>query len=132
MAATSGRDLVIKKDGTAIAAVQSKGVSINNEPVDITSDDDDAWRTVLAEPGLRSIDIDVSGVTTDDILLDAISDGTSSVALQVIEIEYPSGALHNGNFSLNNLTRTGESAGAVTFSATLASSGEITYTAVAP
>ena len=131
MAATSGRDLIIKKDGTAIAAVQSKGVSINNEPVDITSDDDDAWRTVLAEPGLRSIDIDVSGVTTDDILLAAISAGTSSVALQTIVITYPSGALHSGSFSLNNLTRTGESAGAVTFSATLASSGEITYTPAA-
>jgi len=134
MAEAPGRDLLIQRstDGgttyNTIASVQSKSISINNEPIDITTDDSDAWRTLLAEPGNRTFDISVSGITKDDDLLAAISAATSSISLQDIKIVYPDGAEHEGDFFLNAVTYSGEYNGAVTFEATLQSTGEITYT----
>ena len=137
MTATTGRQLKIKKDGTLLAAVQSKSVSNTLNPIDITSDDSDAWRTLLGEPGSRSMDIPVSGILTDAVLLDEINAATTSVSLQSVEIEYPLGsnsvaATSAGDFFLANFNITGEHDGSVTFDATLQSSGEITYTAATP
>ena len=135
MAADSGRSLKIKRstDGgttyNTFALVTSKSVNKTNEHPDITSDDDSGWRTLLIEPGNRTVDVSVSGVTTDDILLAAISAGTSSVALEDIQIEYESGATDEGTFVLSNLTRSGDTTDAGRFEAQLLSSGEITYTA---
>ncbi len=44
-------------------------------------------------------------------------------------IEFPSGATLSGKFALDNFTVTGELEGATTFECTLASAGQITYTA---
>lgn len=131
MAQTAGRNLIIKRstDGgttyNAIASVRSKSVTINNEPIDVTTDDSDAWRTLLAEPGSRSIDITVSGVTDDDTLMTAIMAGTSSVALHDIQVDYNGAFTLTGDFYLNSLTYTGEYTDAVTFEASLQSSGEV-------
>jgi len=134
MAEAIGRDLLIQIDTgggyTTIAAVRTKSVSINNEPVDITSDDSDAWRTLLAEPGSRSMDMSISGLTTDEVLMDIITTGTSSYALSDYKIVYPDTSVHTGDFFLASLSRTGEYNGAVTFEASLQSSGEVVYTGV--
>ena len=126
MAAASGRDLVISINTgggyVAIAGVSAKSVSKSNEPVDVTDDDANGWRTVLAEPGLRTVDLDVSGVTKDDILITQMSAATDSILLQDCKISYAGGAEETGDFYLSNCTITGESAGAVTFSAALSNS----------
>jgi len=131
MAEASGRDLLLKIDTgggyTTVASIQSKSISINNEPIDITTDDSDAWRTLLAEPGARSIDLSFSGILKDDELLALISAGTSSIALQDIQLTYPDTATHTGDFFLNSYSITGEYNGAVTFEGSLQSTGEIVY-----
>lgn len=131
----SGRDLLIQRstDGgttyNTIASVRTKSVAINNEPIDITTDDSDAWRTLLAEPGNRSIDLSVSGIWTDDDLLAQISAATASVALQDLQIVYPDTSTHEGDFMINTFNVTGEYNGAATFEASFQSSGSVTYTA---
>lgn len=128
MARASGRDLIVKKDDTTIAAIREKTVAIGAEPVDITTDDDAGWRTLLAEPGQRQIDISFSGVTTDDLLLAAIMAGTP-FALEDIEVEFPSGATLAGDFFMTSLSQTGTYNEATTFEGELQSSGAVTYTA---
>lgn len=131
----SGRDLLIQRstDGgttyNTIASVRTKSVAINNEPIDITTDDSDAWRTLLAEPGNRSIDLSVAGIWTDDDLLAQISAATASVALQDLQIVYPDTSTHEGDFMINTFNVTGEYNGAATFEASFQSSGSVTYTA---
>jgi predicted secreted protein len=128
MSAATGRALKIKRNGTTIAAVVSKSVSINNEPIDITSDDDLGFRTLLEESGTRSIDISCEGVYKDDSLVE-VAAGSDPDLLTVDTIEFPSGSTIAGSFRLNSVEISGEVAGRAQFSAALQSSGEWTYTA---
>lgn len=127
MAAAKGRLLQILKGGVAIAGVRTKGVAINGEPIDITSDDDGGYRTMLDDPGTMSLDLSVEGVTKDDELLQAIAAG-ANLKLTDITINYPDGATMAGDFFLNSLEETGPYNEAVTFTASLQSSGVFTYT----
>lgn len=133
MAKYTGRDLTIKtltgSTYTVIADVTSKSVEFNNSGIDITTDDDGGWQNFLAEPGLRAVNLSVSGVADDaaEELLTAISLGTSSVALLACQVEFnASGSTLTGNFHLEGLTHTGEKDGATLFEATLRSAGTIT------
>lgn len=127
MAASAGRELLIKKGVSVIAGVRTKTVTINGEPIDITSDDDSGFRTLLASAGLRSIDLSVEGVTKDATLR-AIVAGVSSQLLTDITVEYPNGDTIEGDFYLVNIEESGEYQDALTFSASLQSSGAFTYT----
>jgi predicted secreted protein len=122
MSAAIGRALKIKRNGTLIAAVVSKTVPINNEPVDTTNDDDDGFRSLLEESGTRSIDLSVEGVAVNDVLL-IVAAGASPTLITADEIEFPSGLTITGNFRLNTYEQSGETAGRVNFSATLQSTG---------
>jgi len=132
MAAYSGRDLTIATMTgtvyTVIADVTSKSVEFNNSGIDITTDDDDGWQNFLAEPGLRSVNLSVSGVADSaaEELLTAISLGTSSVSLLDCQITFNSGSTLTGNFMLENLNHTGEKDGGTLFEASLKSAGAIT------
>ena len=57
MAAAKGRSLLIKKGSTVLAGMRTKGVAINGEPIDITSDDDSGYRTLLSDVGTLSVDL---------------------------------------------------------------------------
>lgn len=127
MAASSGRELLIKKGATVIAGVRTKTVTINGEPIDVTTDDDSGFRTLLADPATRSIDLSVEGITKDDTLR-AIVAGAGPQLLTDITIEYPDGSVIAGDFYLVSVEESGEYQDAVTFTASLQSSGAFTYT----
>lgn len=127
MAAAKGRLLQILKNGVSIAGVRTKGVAINGEPIDITSDDDGGYRTMLDDPGTMSLDLSIEGVTKDDTLLAAIAAG-ANLKLTDITINYPDGATMAGDFFLNSLEESGPYNEAVTFTASLQSSGAFVYT----
>lgn len=127
MAASAGRELLIKKGVSVIAGVRTKTVTINGEPIDITSDDDSGFRTLLGDAGTRSIDLSVEGVTKDAVLR-AIVAGSSSQLLTDISVEYPNGDTIEGDFYLVNIEESGEYQDALTFSASLQSSGPFVYT----
>lgn len=126
MSADVGRNLTIKKGTILIAAVRTKGVAINNEPIDITNDDDLGWRTLLEEVGQKQVDLTVGGVVMDDTLRNASING---VLLESYTITFHDGGVMTGDFFLQGYNENGEYNGAVTFDATLQSSGEVTYVA---
>jgi predicted secreted protein len=128
MAATNGRELKILKNNVPIAGVRTKTVAIAGEPIDITSDDDLGYRTMLAEAGTYSIDLTVEGVTKDDVLRSVILTG-GTLLLTDITIEYPDGSNIAGDFFLASVEDSGEYADALTFSASLQSSGAWVYSA---
>ncbi len=127
MAGHSGRELVVKRNGSTIARVVSKGVQINGEAVNVTTDDDGKWRTLLEEAGEAGVDISVEGVYTSsaDALIADVVNGT---AIRAGEVEFPSGATLTGSWRLNNVEISGETAGRAEFSASLQSSGTVTWT----
>ena len=128
--AISGRKLRISRDGVAIVGARTDNFTISNEPIDITDKDDAGWSTMLADAGVRSIEADVEGVLKDATLL-GVSVGTASLLLEACTIEVEGIATFSGDFYLNSIELGGEQEDAVTFSATLASSGVITAT-IAP
>jgi predicted secreted protein len=128
MAAANGRELKILKNNVAIAGVRTKTVAIAGEPIDITSDDDLGYRTMLGEAGTYSIDLTVEGVTKDAELRSIILTG-GSLLLTDISIEYPDGSTIDGDFFLASVEDSGEFADALTFSASLQSSGPWTFNA---
>ena len=127
MAAVSGRKLRIKKGGVAVAGARTDNLTINNEPIDITDKDDAGWRTMLADVGVRSIDAEVEGVLADSTLI-AIAVGTASSLLAAYTLEIDGIGDFSGNFYLASFAITGEQADTVTFTASIQSSGTITFT----
>ena len=125
MTGFNGRDLLIQIDGVTIAAVQSKTITRAREPVDVTTDDSNGNRTLLPEPGGRSIDISIEGVATTANYSAFLVKWENNV-FEDVSIVSPDGAVERGDFFLSNLTNGGEQSGEVTFSATLMSSGLIT------
>lgn len=121
MTASIGRAYVIKKNNTAIAGVRTKSLSINHEPVDITSDDNNGFRTLLGVVGESSFELSVEGVLKDSTLFD-VATGSGTKLLTDISIEHPEGTI-TGDVFLTAFESTGAYNDAVTFSATFQSSG---------
>ncbi len=111
--------------GSAIPGVREKGITINGEAIDISSDDDDGWRKLLDVPGERSVDISISGVLISDAVKAALFNGSRT---QAVVLTYPSGAVITGDFYLGTLSETEPYKGEATFDATLQSTGEVTFT----
>lgn len=109
-----------------IAGVKTKSIATQSEAIDITNDDDNGYRTLLAQAGNNMIDVSVSGTAKDDKLLADVASG--SPALQSLSLVFPDGAKIEGTFRLNNVTIAGENDGPTTFEAELQSSGAWTYT----
>lgn len=133
-AAKIGREFLIKKNSTTLAGVRTKSFSFAGEPVDVTTDDDTGFRTLLAESGQEAIDISVEGLTKDVVLRGAAL-GSGSLMLTDVTLEFPktgtqatSGDTISGNFFLTSLEESGTYNDAMTFSASLQSSGAWTYT----
>jgi predicted secreted protein len=135
MAAAASRDLIIKKNSIRWLGITSKGVSISKEAIDITSDEDDGFRTLLAEVGSKTLDISFSGVTKDTVIRTLINTNGSQLYTD-ITVEFPpvgaqsSGDTISGSFFLNSLSETGgDSNGTISFDGALQSSGAWVYTA---
>ena len=130
MAKKVGRKLLIKKGGTAIAAVRTKGVAWAGEPIDVTTDDDAGFRTLLSDSeGQEQIDLSVEGVMTDSILRDiALAPGTSKFLTDITLEWLDTGETISGDFKLNSYEESAPYNEAMTFTASLQSSGQWVYT----
>lgn len=134
MAGAASRDIIISKGATRIAGVTSKSIALAKEPIDITSDEDNGYRTLLDVAGTKTLDISFSGVFKDGVIL-GIAGAEVTQLLTDIDIELApvgaetTGATFTGDFYLNGYTVTGGgSDGAIEFDGTLQSSGQWTFT----
>lgn len=130
MAGANGRDLKIEwgSSPTTLVGVRTRGYTVTNDYVDVTTDDDLGWRTLLATPGLRSVEVTVGGISSDQVLIGDIM--AANITAKTLEVEFPitTGKLA-GSFLVSSFEQTGEHDGAVEFSATFMSTGAVAYTA---
>lgn len=134
MAEFIGRKAVLDKAGTAVAGVTSTGVTVNGSAVDITTNDDSGWRTLLSDAGVKSVDFAISGISNDLDFIKALISGTDMQ--DTYTLTFPpeaddntvTGATITGTFNLVSVSMTGANAEGTTFEATLQSSGAITFT----
>lgn len=137
MPAVSGRSLRIKysSDGTtytAITGATSDNFTITVEGIPITDKDDAGVQTFIdGEGGTWAMEGSVEGILKDDTLMALIADPTSDFTHD-FQIDIAGIGTFEGKFGITSFNPTGaEGAEAVTFTANLASSGTITYTAAA-
>jgi len=123
----AGRKVTLTIGGVGNIAITTKGLSVNNEMIDVTSDKSDGWATALAEPGQRAIELTFSGVVENLNLLMSTINNTSQIYACVLT--YPDGSTVDGDFGFGSFSDTGEYNGSYTFESSLASSGEVTFTA---
>jgi predicted secreted protein len=124
MAAASGREIYVSKGATRLLGGRTKSVTLNGEPVDITSDDDSGWRTMLATFGVQSVDVEVEGVLKDDVLIAAwFANDLSAYTVTITGV-----GTFTGNWKLTSVPLTGAHDGSIDYSGSLQSSGVITYT----
>ena len=136
MAAQNGKDLLIKLDMTGggmfdtIAGLRATRISFNAESVDVTSlESQGGWRELLGGAGVRSASISGSGVfkdqATDERARQIFFDGEVP-SFQVI---VPDFGIVEGPFQVTSIEYSGSHNGEATYEMSMASAGELTFTA---
>lgn len=132
MAKVAGRRVVISEDiagtMTPVAGARSDSITINNEAIDVTDKGDAGWRTFLNDASVRSVEMTVSGLVDGGTLIAKALGATTSL-INDFEIEVEGIGTAAGEFHFSSMEITANHDGATEFSATIASSGEITWTA---
>ena len=113
--------------GTLFIA-RSKSITLGSESIDVTSDGDSGFRTLLSEPAQRSIDMAIEGVLRQDDFVGELLDPAPATFLQEYTLVFPQIGEVTGDFFLSNVELGAPYNESVTFSATLESSGEWTFT----
>ena len=129
--AFAGRQLRIRIGSTVVAGAQTDTITINREPINVTDKDNEGVQTLIAEQGTYAVEMSVEGVLEGTQLIDLVSDATpASPALTSMTILVSTLGSFAGDFFISSFELTGaEGAEAITFSATLMSSGEVPFTA---
>lgn len=119
----SGRELRISRDGTPVAGARSDDFTLNGEPTDVTDKDSAGWRTLLAEFGVKSVSGTISGIMKNGALAADVIAGDSPMKSHTIAAGDI--ALLHGDFKLQSYSPSGAHDDAVTFDASIESSGAI-------
>jgi len=125
MAAIYGRKVTLQWGSTTIPGVREKGLTINGEAVNVTSDDDSGIQVLLSEDAEQSHEISLSGVSKSFALREAKAAG---LIQEMVTLTYPDGYVITGTFNLGSYTEGIPYNEAVTFDATLSSTGPVTHT----
>ena len=122
-----GRSIVLLLAGQTIAGLQTKGISISNEAVDVSDDDSSGERELLAQAGSRTVDYSLSGVTKNLELMRSCLANESKV--YTILTTYTDGSTIAIDGFMSTYNATGEHQGAETFDASFQNTGEPVFTA---
>lgn len=122
MSARSGRELLIKKAGTALAGFKTNTVAFTAEGVDITDKLDSGYRTFGDFAGIISFEISGDGVAKDTVLRDLFKAGTGFL-LNDVTIQWDTGEEWGCDVFFSAYEETGAHDGSADFTATFQSSG---------
>lgn len=136
MVAQNGKDLLVKIDMTGdglfetAAGLRATRISFNAETVDVTSlESTGGWRELLSGAGVKTAAISGSGVfkdaNTDERARQIFFDGETP-DFQVI---VPDFGTMEGPFQITSIEYAGSHNGEATYELSLASAGELTFTA---
>jgi predicted secreted protein len=126
MAANYGRKVTFEWNGDEVLGVREKGLSINGEAANITSDEDDGYQVLLDEDAEASIELSLSGVSKDTVFRAAKANGTIRGTATVT---WTNGDTLTFDANLGSYSEGMPYNEAITFEVTLQSSGAWTYTA---
>lgn len=130
MSALVGRKVTFTptSGGAAVIGARTKSVTLTNDGIDITSDDDLGFRTMLAEdPAQRALDMSIDGILKDSALVQLAATG-GAMLISEYKLNIPGIGEFEGDFYFGSIELGASYNEAVTFSATVQSSGPFTFT----
>ncbi len=113
---------------TQVGGMRSTGMTINKEQVDITTKDDNDWRQLLAECGIKSMSISLSGAFSDETKLNEMQAEVIAGTHKNYQITSARGDSFEGPFEIASMERSGEKGADEQYSITLESASDITFT----
>ena len=136
MAVQNGKDLLVKIDLTSdgnfqtVAGLRATRINFNAESVDVTSlESAGGWRELLAGAGVKSASISGSGIfrdaASDERARQIFFDGETPDFQVVI----PDFGVVEGPFQVSAIEYAGTHDGEATYELSLASAGQLTFTA---
>lgn len=126
MAEIFGRKVTVSVGGSVVATARTTSMTINNEAVNITSAGDDGIRRMMDEAGEKSVEITLDGLYEGSSLMDL---ALATSLLEAVVLDYGDYTL-GGDFFISSYNEGQPYNEAITFSATLMSSGAVTKTLV--
>lgn len=131
MAKVSGRKVTLWSTTgipAMVAGGREHGVTINGELLDITDKSSGGWRELMADIGVRSVDVSVSGLLDTDAIV-AKAMGVTSALIEDYEVRIDGLGVFAGDWGLEGLELSSPHDDLTEQNFTLKSSGEITWTA---
>lgn len=125
MAANAGRSIAFTWNSAAVLGIREKGVNIDGAEIDVTSDEDSGWQTLLSSPAQNAVTISLSGVSKDKVLKNDWFAGTRT---RTATLTYPDGSVMSGSFYMASFKEGNPYNDATTFDVELKSTGTVTWT----
>ena len=133
MVAQLGRDFKIYLGSggtkTLICGFRSNSLSINNESVDVTDKCAAPYRTLLSGAGIRTMSISGEGFADTSASAKTLQQNAIDDTIAQYTLQNGVGETFVGFFQVTSFERAGDYNTEQTFSVSLESSGQITYTA---
>ncbi|GAB5480244.1 MAG: phage major tail protein, TP901-1 family [Parasphingorhabdus sp.] len=112
---------------STIAGLRTTQLSVNGEPVAITSKDSGGWRELLSGAGVRSVSVSGAGVFTGSDAEMRIKNHALGGVIDAYELSFEGGDSMRGNFLVTRLDYSGDYNGERSYTLSLESSGEVTH-----
>src|SRR4051794_21107344 len=109
-----------------VAGMRTTQMSINGEPVNVTSKDSGGWRELLSGAGVRSVSVAGSGIFTGSAAETRLKSNALAGLIDDYELSFESGERMRGRFLLTRLDYSGDYNGERNYSLSLESSGPVT------
>lgn len=136
MPAQAGKDLLIKIDMNGagsfqtVAGLRATRLALNAETVDVTTlESPGGWRELLGRAGVRSAQLTGSGVFKDEATDARLRTLFFAGETPLCQVVIPSFGTLEGPFQITSLDYAGSHDGEATYELTLASAGQIAFTA---
>ena len=133
MAAQKGSTFLLKiSDGASpaaystVAGLRTTQMSINGDPVVITSKDSGGWRELLSGAGTRSVSVSAAGIFLGSAAETRIRSHALAGTLADYELSFEEGERLRGRFLIQRLDYSGDFNGERNYALTLESSGVVT------
>lgn len=137
MTIQKGGDMLLKiADGEGgfdvLGGLRARTISLSSGTIDVTNADSGGWRELLACGGTRRADVSGSGVFVSDEAAERARQLFFAGELAEWQLVLPGTGTLTGPFQLANIDYAGDHRGEASYSLSLASAGEVTFTPAVP
>ena len=110
---------------TTVAGMRTTQMSVNGEPVNVTTKDSGGWRELLSGAGVRSVSVAASGIFTGSAQEIRIKTNALAGLIDDYELSFESGEKLRGRFLVSRLDYSGDYNGERNYALSLESSGPV-------